>query len=139
MAEHEREMISRRTKEDLAAAKARGVKLGTPTPRKEAAIGVAPLKARADQFAANVGPVIADIQKSGVTSLGGLPRLLKPEAFRQPVAGHGMLAPLRTCCNGLGRHERSVTVFRLSPAPAGFFLERDLSLGLNRGSKSHSR
>jgi len=70
-AEHEREMISKRTKEALSAAKARGVRLGSPTPTKGSAVGNAIKKAQADQFAENVLPIIADIQRAGITALRG--------------------------------------------------------------------
>jgi hypothetical protein len=62
-AEMERDAISKRTTEALAAAKARGVKLGNP--RLADAIE-ATNKARqeaADAFAANVLPIIRQIQK----------------------------------------------------------------------------
>jgi DNA invertase Pin-like site-specific DNA recombinase len=72
MAEWEREQISTRTKDALQAAKGRGVKLGSPTPGKGSALGVAAQRASADQFAANIRPVIAEIQGAGITSLRGL-------------------------------------------------------------------
>ena len=68
VAQHEREMISERTKAALQAAKARGKRLGNPRLSKAAARGTAAGKAAADQFAANVLPVIREIQASGVTS-----------------------------------------------------------------------
>jgi DNA invertase Pin-like site-specific DNA recombinase len=76
VAEHEREAISERTKAALAAAKARGKKLGGP---RLAAARRASIKARsevADAFAANVRPIIKEIQASGVSSLRGLARAL---------------------------------------------------------------
>jgi DNA invertase Pin-like site-specific DNA recombinase len=68
VAQHEREMISERTKVALAAAKARGTKLGTPQPRQAVARMVEAHKASADRFAANVLPIIRDIRKAGTVS-----------------------------------------------------------------------
>jgi DNA invertase Pin-like site-specific DNA recombinase len=53
VAQHEREMISERTRLALQAAKARGTKLGNPNIRQAAKRAVGVLKASADQFAAN--------------------------------------------------------------------------------------
>jgi DNA invertase Pin-like site-specific DNA recombinase len=69
VAEHEREMISGRTKAALAAAKARGVKLGGPKLDQARLAGAAGNRKAADRFAANVKPIIAQIRSSGVTSL----------------------------------------------------------------------
>ena len=63
MAQYEREQISKRTRDALQAAKARGIKLGNPRIAEAAGLGVEAIKAAADQFAANVLPVIRDIQK----------------------------------------------------------------------------
>ena len=83
VAEHEREMISQRTKAALQAAKKRGVKLGSPNPKKGSRLGVVANKARADQFAANVVPIIRERPVALPHTLG-LPRPSMPGASRQP-------------------------------------------------------
>ncbi len=82
VAEHEREMISERTKAALASAKARGTLLGFANPlltevqQRASRAGSERLVLDADQFAENVVPVIDDIRRSGVTSLQGIARSL---------------------------------------------------------------
>ena len=68
VAEHEREMISKRTKDALLAAKARGTKLCSPDPKKGAAIRSYVLQEKADRFATNILPVIRKLQEQGITS-----------------------------------------------------------------------
>jgi DNA invertase Pin-like site-specific DNA recombinase len=65
VAEHEREMISARTKAALAAAKARGAKLGNPRPRAASKIGAAANAAGADRFAERVRPTISNLAAQG--------------------------------------------------------------------------
>lgn len=69
VAQHEREEISKRTKAALAAAKARGVKLGSKSPEIGSAAGVAVLQANAEQFALTVLPIINNLKAAGCTSL----------------------------------------------------------------------
>jgi len=73
VAELEAGLISVRTKAALAAAKRRGAKLGgnrgvTPFAKMHKASQAA-IQARADARAANVAPIIAELQASGATSL----------------------------------------------------------------------
>jgi len=82
VAEHEREMISQRTKAALQAAKKRGVKLGSPNPKKGSRLGVVTNKARADQFAANVVLIIREIEASGVTSHLGIAKALNARGIK---------------------------------------------------------
>src|SRR5262249_20199465 len=74
IAQEERRMISERTKAALAAARARGVKLGgyrkDPTLRPDAGKkGNAVMAQRADTRAADIAPTINELQASGATSL----------------------------------------------------------------------
>ncbi len=80
VAEEERRMISARTKAALQAAKARGTVLGghrggtVDDAARSASIAVR--KASASARASDVLPTIADLQATGVTSLGALARAL---------------------------------------------------------------
>lgn len=93
VAEEERKMIGARTKAALAAAKARGVKLGGDQGGRSTAEGravaVAACKARADERAGDVLPLIVELRAEGVTSLGGLARALTE---RQVAKARGGLA-----------------------------------------------
>jgi len=64
-AQKERALISERTKAALRAAKAQGTVLANPRLSEAAARGTAAGKSRADQFAANLLPLIREIRKAG--------------------------------------------------------------------------
>jgi DNA invertase Pin-like site-specific DNA recombinase len=87
VAQHEREEISRRTKAALQAAKARGVKLGSPNPAAGSAAGIASIQASADQFAQRILPIIADIERSGCTSLRAIAAALTARGVQTARGG----------------------------------------------------
>jgi DNA invertase Pin-like site-specific DNA recombinase len=74
MAQHEREIISARTKAALAARRARGLSLGTPRDLSAYAVGAATkgrasLSAMARKHASEVAPQIKEARKAGCSSL----------------------------------------------------------------------
>jgi Resolvase, N terminal domain len=87
VAEHEREMISERTRAALKAAKARGTRLGNPQLAKAAKRGTAAVKTNARQFAANVLPIIEEIERSGVTSHNAIAAKLNERNVRTARGG----------------------------------------------------
>ena len=69
LAEKERSLIATRTRQALAAAKARGVTLGNPKLHMARKSALQAVTTEADRFAANVLPIIREAQKAGATTL----------------------------------------------------------------------
>lgn len=92
-AEWEARKISERTKAALAAAKARGKRLGWSMPSRiseqqsAARQGARANKARADQFAGNVCPVILSIRSSGAKTLIQVAAALNARGIRTARGG----------------------------------------------------
>jgi DNA invertase Pin-like site-specific DNA recombinase len=92
LAEKERHLISDRTRAALAAKKAQGAALGNKTNLDEAqALGVTAIRAAADGFAANVLPVVRQIQASGVLTTRAIAEALNARGVRTARGGdwHG--------------------------------------------------
>ncbi|MCP2080842.1 UNVERIFIED_ORG: DNA invertase Pin-like site-specific DNA recombinase [Methylorubrum zatmanii] len=94
-AEHEAEMISQRTKAALAAAKARGTKLGgdrgyrpsAPPSAEDVARATAVRQRKADHQAFAVLPVLERLQAEGVESLNALAKRLNEMGHQTPRGG----------------------------------------------------
>jgi hypothetical protein len=88
LAEKERALISSRTKAALQAKKAAGATLGNRTNLDEARkLGAASNARDADTFAANVLPIVQQLQASGVTALRALADALNARGVRTARGG----------------------------------------------------
>lgn len=94
VAEDEVRRISERTKAALAAAKARGVKLGNPNGAralKGKQVGnkqaVAAVKANANYRASNLASIVDDIRTKGITSVRAVAKELNAQGILTPRGG----------------------------------------------------
>ena len=113
VAQQEREATSRRTKDALAAARARGVKLGNPNGAaalRRAGKGGAALSeavsANADMFAADLAQVVRTLQDAGHTSLRALACELNSRGMRTRRGGRWHVSTVR---NLLKRIDRTIS------------------------------
>ena len=102
VAEAEREAITRRTKEALSVAKARGVRLGNPNGAaslRRAGQGGAALRAtvavNADAFAQDLALLIADIRAGGAKSLRAIAAELTARGIRTRRGGAWQVSNVR--------------------------------------------
>ena len=72
VAQRERELISERTKSALAAARKRGVKLGTRTPARQVKLMVAGARKAKEDFRTKILPLVVEIRNAGVKTLTGI-------------------------------------------------------------------
>jgi len=133
VAQAEREAISRRTKEALAVAKARGVKLGNPNGaaslRRAGKGGVAlraTVSANAAGFAADLAPVLADIRAAGHTSLRSIAAELTARGIRTRRGGawgvgnvKGLMGRLDVCSQSEWHRKGGTGAVRLTCAAVG--------------------
>jgi DNA invertase Pin-like site-specific DNA recombinase len=101
-AEHERDMISARTKAALQAKKAAGVRLGSPNPKAGSVVGCAKQRAQADEFAAKMLPVIDGIRARGIVTLTGIAEELTRQNWS---TARGRAWDAKTVSNLLKRRE----------------------------------
>lgn len=95
VAQAERKAISRRTREALAAAKARGQRLGNPNGAaalrragKGTVAALEAMKANAQARAGDYADTIADIRAGGARSLGEIAKELNERGIVTPRGGH---------------------------------------------------
>lgn len=84
VAEKERDLISQRTKDGLAAAKRRGIRLGNPTPARAIQCALEANVKRANRYAENLLPIVREIQKAGISTLRDIANCLNVRGFKTP-------------------------------------------------------
>lgn len=102
-AEHERELISTRTAQALAAARQRGVKLGGPNIQ---VLNHAKRKA-AEEFALTMAPIIANYRATGTTTVRDIVAVLNRDGIQSPHGGRWHIRSLHIL---LKRLDADITV-----------------------------
>lgn len=108
VAEHEREAISARTKAALAAAKARGRRLGWSIEGRRGEQAQASRRGadsgrfRADAFAANVVPIVESIRTSGISTLAGIADALNARGIKTARGGRWHPMTVRNVMQRMG-------------------------------------
>jgi DNA invertase Pin-like site-specific DNA recombinase len=106
VAEHEAVMISARTKAALAAAKARGTRLGNPTSQigtraaEGAQASVVVRKAKAAKRSADLLPMVRDIQANGAESLRQIAAVLNTRGIAAARGGEWSAVQVRRVLAG---------------------------------------
>jgi DNA invertase Pin-like site-specific DNA recombinase len=123
VAKHEAKVTSERTKTALAAAKRRGVKLGgfragaklTAMARQA---GVKANQERADARAADLAPIIRELQSTGATSLRGIADELNRRGILTPRGKQWLAGSVSQLLTRIGRSTRAVDGRRAARSPA---------------------
>lgn len=109
VAQQEREAISQRTREALAAAKARGTRLGNPNgaaalhrAAKGTTAAMEANQRNADHHAERLRPVLARLRGEGLTSLASIAAALNNEGVRTPRGGRWHASSVRNLAARLG-------------------------------------
>lgn len=116
VAQQEREAISLRTREALAAARARGARLGNPNGAKallRAGKGnqaaVATITARAHEHAARLSPLIQSLASVGITSLGEIAQELNSRGILTPRGATWHRSSVRNLLSRLNQRKEGST------------------------------
>jgi DNA invertase Pin-like site-specific DNA recombinase len=116
VAQAEREAISRRTKEALAVARARGVKLGNPNGAaalRRAGKGGAPLRAavarNSEAHARDLAPVLEELRSQGVISLRAVAASLNERGMLTRRGGRWWVSNVKSL---MARHQAVSTATR---------------------------
>jgi DNA invertase Pin-like site-specific DNA recombinase len=111
IAQHEREMISQRTREALKAAKRRGQKLGNPhgarpllRAGRDRGAAAAAIRAKAARHAEDLRPIIAELRGDGIEGAAAIARELNEREIQTPRAARWHPSSVR---NLLARLERT--------------------------------
>lgn len=113
VAQQEREAISKRTREALAAAKRRGTRLGNPNGARALrrakagnASSLVVIRAKADRHAENLRTVIASLAEEGITTLTAVSAALNDRGMLTPRGGHWHKSSVRNLLSRLDRSGR---------------------------------
>ena len=104
VAEKERDLISQRTRDGLAAARRRGIKLGNPHPAKALQAARKVNVTLADDYAKAMMIIVQEIRDAHVVTLRGIAQCLNARGFQTP---NGKAFQPQSVKNLVDRAERS--------------------------------